>query len=371
MAINRITKRQDRKIGEAVVISLLKDTKVLICMGTGGVGKTTISAALGLLAAKGGLKTLVLTIDPAKRLAQSLGIENRPGEDVAVEGVPGLFACMIDPQLEFDNFVRSNVENRIAEGLIKNPLYQQLVSSLSGSQEFTSLVRVINSVQGKKYDLVILDTPPVQNSVDFLRAPERMASLFDESVIKWFSPREKASFITRIVNRGTSVVTMALEKVTGSQFITELKDFFAHLAYLQAKVSKASIDLGQLLHSKETGVVIVTGFDEAKMSEAAEFRSQLKREQLFLRAIVVNRAFPTWKGGATKDMALELVELYEKMQHYFKDRIEFYDQFAKNVGGDVPILQLPDYNQAVMGIDDLEKLSLQISEKWQAKERTS
>ena len=351
------------------MISLLKNNKVVICMGTGGVGKTTISAALGVYAARSGLRTLVLTIDPAKRLAQSLGIENQPGVDVAVPGVPGLFACMIDPQSEFDNFVRSNVENRIAEGLIKNPLYQQLVSSLSGSQEFTSLVRVINSVEQKKYDLVILDTPPVQNSVDFLRAPERMVSLFDESVIKWFAPSNQIGFLNRLVSRGTSVVTKALEKVTGSQFISELRDFFAHLAFLQGKVRNTSLALNQLLHSDQTGVIIITGFDEAKLSEAAEFKVQLKQEGLRLNAIIVNRAFPIWSDQLGQDLPVELIELYKKMQHYYKDRIEFYNQFEKNMGDATPLLRLPDYNQAVIGIEDLETLSQQIAERWQKKER--
>lgn len=350
--------------GFTVMIEILKKSKVVICMGTGGVGKTTLSASLGVLAAQEGLRTLVLTIDPAQRLAQALGVENAPGREVAVDAIAGLSACMIDPRQEFDAFVLGHVENRIAEGLFRNPLYQQLVGSLSGSQEFTSLIRLYNSVQSGRYDLVILDTPPAQNSVEFLRAPERIYALFQETVIRWFAPQIRPSLLTRLVNRGTSLVTAALEKVTGSQFITELRDFFAHLSHLQGKVTDMSLRVQRLLHSDETAIVLVTGFDETKLKEALEFQQELRRDELNLRAIIVNRAFPVWQGRVSAEAPQALVALYEQMEHFYQDRIASYEAFSKQIGEAVPILRLPDYNQAVMGISDLTRLAQQIRERW-------
>ncbi len=235
---------------------LFGDRKILICAGTGGVGKTSLSASLGLLAARAGRRTLVLTIDPAQRLAQALGIDRRPGEEVDVPGVPGLSAVMIDPRREFDEFVLGAVDKGIAKGLFENPLYQQLVGNLNGSQEFTSLVKLLNCVNSGRYDLVILDTPPTQNAVDFLKAPDRLYALFQDTVIGWFAnPQRNEGWIKRTLHRGTKLVTAALERATGSKFILELKDFFEHISHLKGRIAKVSKETGDLLHSKDCGFV--------------------------------------------------------------------------------------------------------------------
>ena len=234
-------RRPNPAAGAAVgvqMIAALKAHRVLICAGTGGVGKTSLSASLGVLAANAGLRTLVLTIDPAHRLAQSLGIEDQPGQDVAVAGVPGLSASMIDPRIEFNAFVLGALDNALAEGLLKNRLYQQLASNLNGSQEFTSLVRLLKAARDPRYDLIILDTPPTQNAVDFLRAPDRLCALFQDTVIGWFAnPVAETGWIKRTLHRGTRLVTSALEGVTGSTFIAELKDFFTHISHLRGQIS--------------------------------------------------------------------------------------------------------------------------------------
>lgn len=341
---------------------LFKKHKVILCMGTGGVGKTTCSAALGVLAARLGFRTLVLTIDPAQRLAQAMNVENPRGLEAPVKDVPGLSACMIDPRLEFDNFVRGNVENRIAEGLFRNPLYRQLIGNLNGSQEFTSLIRVHESVKSGKYDLVILDTPPAQNSIDFLRAPDRIYALFQDSVIGWFTPQQKGNWMNRIMHRGTAFVMAALERVTGSQFITELKDFFAHISHLQVRVTEVSMQVHHLIRSNQTGILLITGFDETKLKEASEIQIELNRENLNLSAVIINRAFPTWADCGSGTVPTALSDLYDQMTRYYKDRLALYDQFAQQP---LPILKLPDYNQAVVGIPQLSELADQIQSKWE------
>lgn len=355
------------------MIELLKKHKVLICAGTGGVGKTSLSASLGVLAADAGLKTLVLTIDPAQRLAQALGIESRPGEDVAVPGVPRLHAAMIDARREFDQFVLGSVDSRIAKGLFNNRLYQQLVTNLNGSQEFTSLVRLLESARSNKYDLVILDTPPTQNAVDFLKAPERLYALFQDSVIGWFANTGKEeSFIKRTLHRGTRLVTSALESVTGSTFIHELKDFFDHLTYLQGKVARVSQEVEQLLRSPKTGFLLITGFDETKLKEALEFEQDLENEKLALRGVVVNRWFPEWTQGESrwpthwdKDPDfIQLKDFYAQFAEFFKIRQESYDRFQKQLGDTTPVIKLPDYKNTVAGIEDLRQVADTIRHKW-------
>jgi anion-transporting ArsA/GET3 family ATPase len=355
------------------VIATLRKQKVLICAGTGGVGKTTLSASLGVLAARSGIKTLVLTIDPAQRLAQALGIDSRPGEDVEVPGIAGLSAAMIDPRREFDRFVLGSVDSSIAKGLFNNRLYQQLVSNLNGSQEFTSLVRLLQSVQSGRYELVILDTPPTQNAVDFLKAPERLYALFQDSVIGWFANTgHKESLLKRTLHRGTRIVTSALESVTGSTFIHELKDFFDHLTHLQNKVAKVSHEVKQLLHSGQTGFLLVTGFDETKLKEALEFQQDLEREKLRLLGVVVNRWLPEWTQGESRwptewDQDTEFVQLkefYGLFSVFFKNRQLVFERFEEQLGGVVPVIKLPDFKNTVQGIEDLALVADTIERKW-------
>jgi anion-transporting ArsA/GET3 family ATPase len=357
------------------VIDLLKKHKILICAGTGGVGKTSMAASLGVMAASQGVRTLVLTIDPAHRLAQALGLEKRPGEEVPVPAIPGLAAAMIDPRREFDEFVLGAVDKGIARGLFNNRLYQQLVGNLNGSQEFTSLVKLVNVSKSGKYDLIILDTPPTQNAVDFLKAPERIYALFQDTVIGWFSnPQKEEGWIKRTLHRGTRIVTTALERVTGSVFIHELKDFFHHISFLQNRIAAISKETNDLIHSSKTGFVLVTGFDEAKLKEALEFHQDLEGEKLNLRAVIVNRWFPEWaEGHETLPKAWEadpdfksLKSFYDQFAHNFAQRQEAYEKFAVQLGKTVPVLKLPDFRNNVQGIQDLKHVAEVLAEKWRS-----
>lgn len=354
---------------------LFKNHKILICAGTGGVGKTSMAASLGVKAAGEGFRTLVLTIDPARRLAQALGLENNSGEATSVPGVKNLFAEMIDPRREFDEFVLGAVDKGIAKGLFNNRLYQQLVGNLNGSQEFTSLVKLVNISKSGKYDLIILDTPPTQNAVDFLKAPERIYALFQDTVIGWFSnPNKDEGWVKRTLHRGTRIVTSALEKVTGSVFIAELKDFFNHIAYLQTKIAAISKETNELIHSPKCGFILVTGFDEAKLKEALEFHQDLQNEKLNLRLVIVNRWFPEWAENesalsttwnADPDFKL-LKEFYERFSNYFSHRQKAYEKFVQVLGKSVPVLKLPDFRNNVQGIQDLNQVADTLTEKWRS-----
>lgn len=355
------------------MIELLKKHKILICAGTGGVGKTTMSASLGVLAAGEGLRTLVLTIDPAHRLAQALGVEKRSGVEVEVKAVPNLSACMIDPRREFDEFVLGSVDKGIAKGLFNNRLYQQLVGNLNGSQEFTSLIKLLNVVESGKYDLVILDTPPTQNAVDFLKAPDRLYALFQDTVIGWFAnPDRGESWIKRTIHRGTRIVTGALEKVTGSVFIAELKDFFNHIAFLKDRIAAASRDTRKLINSTGCGFILVTGFDEAKLKEALEFNQDLLQENLHLRAVIVNRWFPEWadtdtdfpKAWESDEDFATLKDFYKSFSTFFSQRQDAYETFEKQLGKRVPVLKLPDFKNNVQGIEELQLVADLLREKW-------
>jgi anion-transporting ArsA/GET3 family ATPase len=267
------------------------------------------------------------------------------------------------------------VDKGIAKGLFNNRLYQQLVGNLNGSQEFTSLVKLVNVAKSGKYDLIILDTPPTQNAVDFLKAPDRIYALFQDTVIGWFSnPNRDEGWIKRTIHRGTRMVTSALESVTGSVFIAELKDFFDHITYLKDKIAAISKETGELIHSPEAGFILVTGFDEAKLKEALEFHQDLQAEKLNLRMVIVNRWFPEWAEGSTNlpqkwesdPDFIQLKEFYERFAHFFAQRQNAYEKFVKGLGKTVPVLKLPDFKNNVQGIEDLKHVADTLSDKWRS-----
>lgn len=347
------------------------DAKVLVCAGTGGVGKTTISAALAWRAAHEGKRVLVLTIDPARRLADALGVKLGTSEqEVKIQGKGRLFAAMIDPETIFRDFVlRSSPNPATSERLLRNRLFKELSSSLSGSQEFTSLERLLSAVESGRFDLIVLDTPPTQHAIDFLRAPERIFSLFQESVTRWFTDPDKSKGIfQQVFSRGTKTVLGALERITGKGFLTELSDFFMAAAEIQSTVAARSIAVHRLLADPSTGFVLVSAFDEAKMKEAAEFASDLRRSGHQLKAVVINRALPEWlshENGKTvlaaSDETLQRLEgLHSQMTSYYADRNRGYDLMIERLHGEVPVIRVPEEKRNIEGIEGLARIAAKL-----------
>lgn len=344
--------------------------KVLVCAGSGGVGKTTMSAAIGMALAEKGLRVMVLTIDPARRLAQALGFQDHL-EEVSVPHLSGrLSAGVIEPDIIFDRFVReSSTSAEAAERLLKNRLYRQLSRSLSGSQEFTALERLLEVYESGKYDVILLDTPPAEHALDFLKAPNRIYSLFQDSVTKWFvQPEGEAPLWQRIMNRGTQTVLAALERVTGASFIRELADFFQSMASLQLRVSERSKKVHQLLTGKQTGFLLVTGFDQVKLKEAEEFLTELKASGHDLKGVIVNRAFPEWLDDknqwaeAKNTDESKLHEFYLQWMTFLKDRTLAYDRFAGRLQ-DVPVFRIVDMQDEVFGLDSLERMATELKKQ--------
>lgn len=350
--------------------NFLNSYKVIVCAGTGGVGKTTVSASLGVLAAKKGIKTLVLTIDPARRLASALGMDQSDEiSKVPLEAKAELWAGMIHAEKIFEDFVRNTAPNAAAaERLIRNPLYQQMATTLSGSQEFTSLERVLSALESNQFELVILDTPPSQHAIDFLRAPQKIYNLFQDSVTKWFVKSESSSdFLSKIFNQGTRTALSALQKLTGAKFIDELSDFFESIAALQVKVRERSIRLHQMLSSSETGFFLITGADEVKLKEASEFKKALQREGHHFSGIVLNRTLPQWVLKRPEHLSDEkwndVEKLFERMKAFYSSRERAYDNL-KQQGGQGLILKIPEINGSLSGVEALSVMASQIEESF-------
>ncbi|MFN3454375.1 MAG: ArsA family ATPase [Pseudobdellovibrio sp.] len=274
-----------------------KDTKTLICIGTGGVGKTTIAAALAVGKAREGLKVLVLTIDPSQRLAQTLRIST-DGDVHKVDN--NLFAATINHTKSFSHFIKKaaqkdHVKPQEIDTILNNKLYQQLSTQLSGSQDFTSLFTLNEFVKSGEYDLVILDTPPAQHTWGFLHAPEKIAQLFNEGIAQWFrDPADKnTGLLKKILNMGTSQVLKALETLTGSEFIKELGQFFSAVQKWQAPLEKQVWDCHKLLTSSSTEFILVTALDPSRINEAIKLSQAINQQGYNLRSIIINR-IPEW-----------------------------------------------------------------------------
>jgi anion-transporting ArsA/GET3 family ATPase len=355
---------------------ILKRSRVIVCAGSGGVGKTTMAAAMGTRAAQLGLRVLVLTVDPAKRLATALGLDLKDEKDRRVEFSPSsgqppsgeLWAAVIDSKKIFDGFIQAHAKQpEVAARIMKNRLYQQLSTTLAGSQEFTALERLLQSVESGRYDLVILDTPPTKHAMDFLTAPQRINSLFQDAVTRWFmAPSEKVGgFFTNLVSRGTRTVLKSLEALTGAQFIEELIDFFSAVRSIQGVLRERSESVHRLMTGPGTRFIVVTSFDAAKLMEARYLQGQLEVLGYHLEGVVINRAFPLGiqeevaaaPAGVDPDTYGRVLEFYKQFKDYYSIRYNLYEEFSRGLDHGICVVRVPEYQRDVHGLRDLEALA--------------
>lgn len=345
---------------------LIRSHRTLICVGSGGVGKTTISAALGIRAAQMGLRVLVMTIDPSLRLKQALGIASASGLDEgSVIKVPEqkylgtLDVTLMNPEAQFKKFIsQSSPDNEMTARLLKNRLYKQLSTTLSGSQEFTSLLQLLDFVEGDQYDLIILDTPPAQHAIEFLEAPHKITTLFQEKIVNWFiGDVHEAGFFRRVLSRGTHALFLALEKVTGSQFMKELNDFFISVRVVQSQIADKANRIDSVLRSPLTQFLLVTGFDAVKLNEAQGLQSYLEKNQYSMGGVIVNRAFPEWQRLTSSPHSTELSAEYGLWQDYHHQREKIYGDYIRASGDKLHVVRIPDLNEDIKGLVGLEVIS--------------
>jgi anion-transporting ArsA/GET3 family ATPase len=293
------------------VDALLDDphTGIIVCCGSGGVGKTTTSAALALRAAERGRKVVVLTIDPARRLAQSMGIEEldntpRPVPDVAGSG--SLDAMMLDMKRTFDEVVESQASPEKAQQILSNPFYVALSSSFAGTQEYMAMEKLgqihAEAQRDGSYDLIVVDTPPSRSALDFLDAPERLSRFLDGRFIRLLLAPAKGP--AKLMTAGVGMVTNAMTRILGAQVLRDMQTFVAAFDTLFGGFRQRAQKTFELLQADGTAFLVIAAPEPDALREAAYFVERLSEDRMPLAGLVVNRASPPPVGDLSADEAM-------------------------------------------------------------------
>jgi anion-transporting ArsA/GET3 family ATPase len=294
-------------------------TRIVVCCGAGGVGKTTTAAALALRAAEQGRTVVVLTIDPARRLAQSMGLDaldNSPrivtGLDEAAGG--SLDAMMLDMKRTFDEVVLAHATPERARAILANPFYQSLSSSFSGTQEYMAMEKLGQLRAQNRWDLIVVDTPPSRSALDFLDAPKRLGSFLDGRFIRILmgGARTGGRAYLKVLGAGLGAVTAALTKVLGAQVLKDLQAFVAALDTMFGGFRERADATYQLLQAHGTAFVVVATPERDALREASYFVERLGEEGMPLAGLVLNRVHTTGAAGLSAARAAAGAETLEE-----------------------------------------------------------
>jgi anion-transporting ArsA/GET3 family ATPase len=274
-----------------------RDTRIIVCCGSGGVGKTTTSAALALAAAEAGRTVVVLTIDPARRLAQSLGLEELDNEPrrVDVPEAPGeLHAMMLDMKRTFDDVVAAHSTPERAEQILANPFYQSLSSSFAGTQEYMAMEKLGQLRASDQWDLIIVDTPPSRSALDFLDAPNKMSRFLDGTMIRLLTAPARAGGRAglKFASAGFMFFSRIISKILGGQLLRDISAFVAALDTMFGGFRERATATYELLRQPGTWFVVVATPEADALREASYFVDRLSAEGMPLGGLVLNRTHP-------------------------------------------------------------------------------
>ena len=327
-------------------------TGIIVCCGSGGVGKTTTSAALALRAAERGRRVVVVTIDPARRLAQSMGIEELDNTPRPVTGVsPGqegsLDALMLDMKRTFDEVVESQAPPEKAQQILTNPFYIALSSSFAGTQEYMAMEKLgqihTRAQADGSYDLIVVDTPPSRSALDFLDAPERLSSFLDGRFIRLLLAPAKGP--ARLMTAGVGLVSSAMTKILGAQVLRDMQTFVAAFDTLFGGFRVRAQKTFELLQADGTAFLVIAAPEPDALREAAYFVERLSEDRMPLAGMIVNRASPSpagmlsadeamtacarlEQGGATSSVAAALLRLHADRARLVERETGLRDRFA-------------------------------------------
>ncbi len=285
--------------------SLVADRSVVVCCGSGGVGKTTVSATFALAAARAGRRACVVTVDPARRLADALGVESLPNQPTEVAGNwPGhLHALMLDSKGTFDDLVGRYARTpEQAESILGNRLYQNLAGALSGTQEYMAMEKLYELVQSQEFDIVVVDTPPTRNALDLLDAPRRLTRFLENRLFRALLVPTRMSL--RAVSVATQALLRTISKVAGAEIVQDAVGFFQAFEGMEDGFRTRASAVHELLVDPATAYVLVTSARADAVTEAGFFAEKLAERDRRVAALVVNRLAPSFgTGEAAPDAA--------------------------------------------------------------------
>ncbi len=292
-----------------------RGTRIIVCCGAGGVGKTTTAAALGVRAAERGRRVVVLTIDPARRLAQSMGIDSLDNTPRKVEGIKGsdggeLHAMMLDMKRTFDEIVEAHAEPGRARAILENPFYQSLSAGFAGTQEYMAMEKLGQLRARDEWDLIVVDTPPSRSALDFLDAPKRLGSFLDGTFIKLLMAPAKVGGRAgmKFLNVGMSMMTGTLGKLLGGQFLKDVQTFVAAMDTMFGGFRTRADATYKLLQAPGTAFLVVATPERDALREAAYFVERLAAERMPLAGLVLNRVHGSGAAGLSAERARAAAE---------------------------------------------------------------
>jgi len=388
------------------IADVIADHEVIVCAGSGGVGKTTTAAAIGLLAAEAGRRCIVLTIDPAKRLADALGISelgNEPKEVAigksgtlsaksgtlsaksgtlsaksgALSAKSGaLSAMMLDQKGAWDALVERYAESEEArERILANAFYQNLSSTFAGSQEYMAIEQLAQLHDSGVYDLIVVDTPPTHHALDFLDAPQRLGNFLDRRVMKWFvRPSMSAGWSGfQVVNRTAGSLLRRLEDATGVKALADVSEFFHAMSSLFEGWDERVQRVEALLRSRDSAFFLVATPEEQVLSEADYFCSKIEEHSITLRGVLFNRVqtelaphlerideseISTVIGDAVTSPSIcrRLVQNFARYETQARGDQLRIEQFRADLAPTLPVASIPNFDQDLHDLDGLRRV---------------
>jgi anion-transporting ArsA/GET3 family ATPase len=300
--------------GRLDVDGLLADpaTRIVVCCGAGGVGKTTTAAALGVRAAEvHGRRTVVLTIDPARRLAQSMGLselDNTPRQVKGIDTENGgeLHAMMLDMKRTFDEVVQQHTTPQRAAEIFANPFYQAVSSTFAGTQEYMAMEKLGQLRAADDWDLIVVDTPPSRSALDFLDAPARLSRFLDGRMLRlMLAPARSGRSMFSLVTASFGLFSRAVQKILGAQLLTDLSGFVAALDSMFGGFRHRADDTYRILQDPQTAFLLVAAPERDAVREAAYFAERLVAERMPLAGLVLNRMHHTEVAGLSAERSEE------------------------------------------------------------------
>lgn len=374
---------------------ILEGKRVCICAGSGGVGKTTTSAAIAMGMASRGLKVAVLTIDPAKRLANSLGLPELGNEERLVEperfaeaGLEmrgELWAMMLDAKRTFDDLVERHApDEETRDRVLNNRIYKEISNAMAGSQEYMAMEKLYELHQEARYDLLVLDTPPTRHALDFIEAPERMTRFIEGKSLQFFLKPGRLGI--KVLGRSGGILFSALKRITGIDLLQDLSEFFQSFGDMAQGFSERAQRVKELLGDRRTTFVLVSAPERDPIDEAIFFLRKLKEAKLPLGGIIVNKVHPDYvlmneaaggqeppAGLRSRDLRVELehsldgtpgaAELAEKIAENFENYLVLAERDRQNMAllhkrvADECVLEVPYLDEDVHDIAGLAHIN--------------